>query len=103
MKSKRINLSNSHSKPASSGGCREPLSFRTLTTLKGYENLKEDEAIAVFDSISQLALLLYELVKNKGESNSFCIDNQLDVNSHDENLDNTKIVSLPQDTKQNAA
>ena len=45
MKSKPLNLSDSHPKPASSGGYRQPLSFRTLTTLKGYENLKEDEAI----------------------------------------------------------
>ena len=82
---------------------REPLSAQTLKNLKGYENLTPEEAMEIFDSLTQLALILYEFVGNQAANKTICIDNQLVVNSQSESREETKIVSLPQIIKKKAA
>lgn len=54
----------------------EPLSVEKIRTFEGYQNLSDTEALAAVDAIRQLALILYETIKNSSPENINIIDNQ---------------------------
>ena len=56
-----------------------PLTIEKLRTFKGYENTSEQQAVEIFESIGQFALILYGAVKNMPVEFMNTIDNQLVV------------------------
>ena len=57
----------------------EPLTLEKLKTFKGNENISNEQAIEMLESIEQFALVLYGAIKNIPCSNTNTIDNQLVV------------------------
>ena len=57
----------------------EPLTLEKLKTFKGNENICNEEAIEILESIEQFAFVLYGAIKNIPCSNTNSIDNQLVV------------------------
>ena len=57
----------------------EPLTLEKLKTFKGNENISNEQAIEILESIEQFALVLYEVIINIPCGNTNTIDNQLVV------------------------
>lgn len=57
----------------------EPLTLEKLKTFKGNENISNEQAIEILESIEQFAFVLYGAIKNISCSNTNTIDNQLVV------------------------
>ena len=57
----------------------EPLTAEKLRTFKGYENICDEQAAEILESILQLAFVLYGAAKNILINNTNTIDNQLVV------------------------
>ena len=57
----------------------EPLTLEKLKTFKGNENICNEEAIEILESIEQFALVLYGVIINIPCGNTNTIDNQLFV------------------------
>lgn len=55
------------------------LTLEKLKTFKGNENISNEEAIEMLESIEQFAIVLYGAIKNIHCSNTNTIDNQLVV------------------------
>ena len=72
----------------------ETLSIEKLQTFPGYENLSEQQAIEVLDSIQQLAVILYGTHKSMPVHKSDSIDNQEVVYLNCASADETPVVAL---------
>ena len=57
----------------------EPLTLEKLKTFKGNENISNENAIEILESIEQFAQVLYGVIKNIPCNNTNTIDNQLVV------------------------
>ena len=57
----------------------EPLTLEKLKTFKGNENISNENAIEILESIEQFAQVLYGAIKNIPCTNTNAIDNQLVV------------------------
>lgn len=57
----------------------EPLTIEKFRTFKAYENMSDEQAADILESIGQLVLILYGAVKKIPFTNTNAIDNQLVV------------------------
>ena len=72
----------------------ETLSIEKLQTFPGYENLSEQQAIEVLDSIQQLAAILYGTHQSIPVHKSDSIDNQEIVYLNCTSANETPVVAL---------
>lgn len=77
-----------------------PLDEERLKAMKGFENLAGPALAETVSSIRQMALILYEVIRNSQPVKNIIIDNQLVVNLHQEEA---KIITLTRKSKNIAA
>ena len=81
----------------------ENLSIEKLQTFPGYENLSEQQAIELLDSIQQLAVILYGTHKSILVYKSDSIDNQEVVYLNSTSANETPVVALHLSQKRKTA
>ena len=81
----------------------EPLTLEKLKTFKGNENICNEEAIEILESIEQFALVLYGVIINIPCGNTNTIDNQLVVYLDSDCRTQTPVITIHKNLKNKVA
>ena len=81
----------------------EPLTTEKLRPFKGYENLGDEQAAEILESIRQFAFVLYGAIKNIPLNNTNIIDNQLVVHLNKDSEIQSPVIPIHKKLKNKVA